>query len=239
MTAPCPSAALAEAGRHGPATPQRGTDTREMLVVHSAFRREFRLAAGVVRAATPGDLARAKVVSEHLTLMTTMLHHHHHNEDALLWAPLLERVSAADAPTVLLMEAQHERMAAHLDAVDERVAAFAAHPGVDAQVALADALDRAYELLVEHLDAEETRLLPLAGRLLTEAEWAQLGEQGNGGIPKSRLPLCFGMMMYEGEPEVITHMLASAPWLMRKLVPILGRRAYTRYALKIHGTPTP
>jgi hypothetical protein len=47
------------------------------------------------------------------------------------------------------------------------------------------------------------------------------------------------MMMYEGDPQVITVMLASAPWPVRTLVPPLGRRAYARYALKVHGTRTP
>jgi hypothetical protein len=34
-------------------------------------------------------------------------------------------------------------------------------------------------------------------------------------------------------------MLADAPWPVQRLVPWLGRRAFRRHALRIHGTRTP
>jgi hypothetical protein len=85
-----------------------GVDTREMIAVHSAFRREFGLAPGLVRGVAPGDVQRAGVVADHLELIGSFLHHHHAGEDKLLWPKLLERVPAELAPTVELMERQHE-----------------------------------------------------------------------------------------------------------------------------------
>lgn len=82
-------------------------DTREMNAVHSAFRREFRLAGGLIRQVGPGDTARAAVVGAHLALIERLLHHHHTSEDTLLWPLLLERVPVELAPIVRLMEAQH------------------------------------------------------------------------------------------------------------------------------------
>ncbi len=45
--------------------------------------------------------------------------------------------------------------------------------------------------------------------------------------------------MYDADPGVIARMLAPAPLPVRALVPRLGRRAYRRHAVTLHGTPTP
>lgn len=57
-----------------------GTDTRDMIVVHTALRREFRLVPGLVRDTPVGDVARASSVAAHLELMTSFLHLHHTGE---------------------------------------------------------------------------------------------------------------------------------------------------------------
>jgi hypothetical protein len=49
----------------------------------------------------------------------------------------------------------------------------------------------------------------------------------------------FGAIMYQGNPEVISSMLAHAPMLPRLLMPVLGPRAYARYARRVHGTTKP
>jgi hypothetical protein len=57
--------------------------------------------------------------------------------------------------------------------------------------------------------------------------------------PRDKLPLLFGMFMSERDPEVISSMLAHAPLLLRLLMPVLGPRAYARYARRLHRTATP
>ena len=69
-----------------------GVDTRDMLVVHNAVRREWGLAPGLVRAVEAGDTRRAEVVAGHLDLQAAMLQHHHEGEDRVLWPVLLPRV---------------------------------------------------------------------------------------------------------------------------------------------------
>ena len=60
-----------------------------------------------------------------------------------------------------------------------------------------------------------------------------------GGVRKSQLPLVFGMLQYEGDPDVIAMMLAHAPAPARLLMPFLAPRAFARYAVRVHGTATP
>jgi hemerythrin-like domain-containing protein len=215
------------------------TDTRVMLVLHSFFRREFRLAGGVVRGVPAGDVARAAVVADHLDFLGLALHQHHTTEDVHLWPLLLERVPEELAPIVHLMESQHEQVDHLLAQVATLVPRLRAEAAPDVRDRLADVLDTLYVHLVEHLDAEEERLLPIAARTVTQAEWDAIGEHAEAEAPRSKRSLAFGMFQYDGDPEVVAGMLSRAPAPVRWLVPRLGRRAFRRHATAVHGTPTP
>jgi hemerythrin-like domain-containing protein len=213
-----------------------GVDTREMIAVHSAFRREFGLAPALVRAVAPGNLRRAQVVADHLELLGAFLHHHHVGEDRLLWPKLLERVPADLAPTVELMERQHEAVHEVIEEMTATLVRWRTGATEADRDQLADALDRLHTLLVEHLAAEEQHILPLAAGSLTAEEWGELGEDGMASQPRNKLPMIFGMIMKDGDPEVIRGMLANAPLVPRLMLPFVGPRAYARYARRVHGS---
>ncbi|MGY1618754.1 hemerythrin domain-containing protein [Geodermatophilus sp. SYSU D00691] len=214
-------------------------DTSEMNTVHTLFRREFRLAGGVVRRVADGDVARARVVDAHLDLIGRGLHQHHTSEDELLWPVLLERVPDELAPIVRLMEAQHEKVDARLAQIGELRPRWVATATAADRDRLAALFDELYVLLAEHLDAEEERLLPIVARTLTAAEWAEMGVRARASTPRAERSLVMGMIQYEGDPAVIAHMLSAAPPPVRWLVPKLARRAFRRHALVVHGTATP
>jgi hemerythrin-like domain-containing protein len=220
---------------HGPGL----TDVRMMLVAHSSFRRELGLSAAAVHRVPDGDVRRAGVVNDHVTLFLDLLHHHHTIEDELLWAALLDRVPQELAPLVHLMESQHETVAGLMARARESLATWRASASRADGEALADVLTRLCVALFEHLDAEETHLLPIMARHLSAEEWAAFTEQGMSSIPKRLMALGFGMMLYEGDPEVIGIELQHAPAPVRRLLPVLGRAAFRRYARRIHGTPAP
>ena len=214
-------------------------DTRDMLVVHDAVRREYGLAPAQVRAVAPGDATRAAVVADHLDLLGSLLHHHHAGEDRLLWPVLQPRVPAEVAATVASMEQQHEGISEALDDVGEALPRWRSGAAEPHREALAAALERLLERVTEHLAAEERHILPLAAEHMTPAEWQRLGEEGLGSLEKRRLPLVLGMLMYRADPVVIAGMLAHAPLLPRLLMPFLAPRAYARYARRVHLTATP
>lgn len=214
-------------------------DTSVMPTLHTFFRRELRLAGGVIQGVAEGDRARAEVVCDHLDFLARSLHHHHTVEDELLWPKLLDRVPEELAPIVHLMESQHERVDALIQEIGNVLPAFRATAEVASRDQLADLFDTLYVHLVEHLDAEEERLLPIAARTLTQAEWDEMGEAGRNGTPRMELALLLGMYQYEGAPEAIAEMLSEAPAPVRWIVPRLSRRAFRKHALRIHGTATP
>lgn len=104
---------------------------------------------------------------------------------------------------------------------------------------LVDRLRRLHALVEEHLHTEEQDVLPLAAMHLTEPEWREIGEAGVASIAKPKLPMVFGMLMYEGDPAVLRTMLKSAPVLPRLVVPRVAPRVYARYARRVHGTGRP
>jgi hemerythrin-like domain-containing protein len=217
----------------------QGIGALMMPTLHSFFRREIRLAGPLVRRVAVGDTHRASVVARHLEFVTRSLHHHHTVEDELLWPRLLERVPQDLAPIVELMQTQHERLDGLLGEIDTLVPEFRTSADAADRDRLADLFEDLATSLVEHLDAEEQRLIPLADRTLTDAEWDELGEAGRSGTPRSELTLTMGMYQYEGSPDAIAHMLADAPPPVRWIVPRLSQRAFRRHALRVHGTVTP
>jgi hemerythrin-like domain-containing protein len=212
-----------------------GIDTREMVVVHTAFRREFEEAPPIVRSVAPGEQERLRRVGDHVQFMLDMLHHHHAGEDRLLWPKLLARVPADVAPTVELMERQHEGIHAELERARTALTAWRSTGSRDDGEALAAAIERLTPLLVEHLGAEEQQILPLAAQCLTEAEWDEIGEEGMAGVPKKRLPMAFGMLMKDGDPEVLRAMIGHAPPPVRVVVPRIAPRLYARYVRRLQA----
>ncbi len=220
---------------HGPGL----TDVRMMVVAHGNFRRELGLSARAVRAAVHGDRRRRRVVAAHVELFLGLLHHHHSIEDDLLWAKLLDRVPAELAPLIHLMESQHEGVSALLTRAEKLLSIWRSGGDPADGAALADALDAFCQALFEHLHAEETHVLPIMAREITPQEWEEFTARGMESIPKRLTFVGFGMMRYEGDPEAIAAEVAKLPAPVRLLLPVLGDRAFRRYARAVHGTPTP
>lgn len=214
-------------------------DVRDMLVVHTALLREFRLAPHAVLRVPARARRTAAAVGRHLGLLCDLLHHHHAGEDELLWPVLRPRLPSKAIAHLDEAEAQHAGLAEALDRVGAARRLWVDRVDAESRDGLVDVLNTLHSLLAEHLDAEERILLPLAAAHLTEDEWRAVGEAGAAAIPKRDLPLVFGMFAYEGDPEVLRHMLSAAPAVPRLLVPRIAPRVYARRAVQVHGTACP
>jgi iron-sulfur cluster repair protein YtfE (RIC family) len=203
------------------------TDTHDMVVVHRVFRREFTLAPKLIRAVGPGDTGRARMVGGHLRDIYLGLHHHHTAEDELLWPLLLARVDL-DADKVLLMEAQHQRVDALLSQAIDLLPKWEATAAAPVRDQLAGVYDALWPVLLEHLVAEETEVLPLVGEHISQAEWDRLGERFETETPKSKLMLFLGALLEEATPAEAELMLGKVPGPARLIWRLVGRRSYTR-----------
>jgi hemerythrin-like domain-containing protein len=211
----------------------------EMATIHSAFRRELRLAPALLRSVEHGDRLRAGIVATHLDLLDRFLHHHHTIEDDLLWPKLLERVPVEIAPVVELMETQHETVAELLAKTVDLRAAWRQDADASRARELAAVYTRLHDALVEHLDAEEQHVMPLVEQCITKKEWTKIGKAAQRGTPVKDAPRMLGMLAYDGDPVVMREMLGAVPAPMRGTVLKVGRRAYAKHANRVYGTPTP
>jgi len=216
-------------------------DGREMCMVHRMFRREFGLAASVVRQVSCGDSRRAHSVAAHLRFIGTTLHHHHGGEDRYVW-PLLERRAPvqASAHVVAVME-QHRRVGVVQAAVDAELPIWSCGPSADSGERLADALERLAVVLAEHMDYEERYVVPLMEAHIGLDEWNEIVQAIREGVQRnpSDMMLVLGMMMYEGEKDVVDNTIANMRPEVRAGIRCTAALAYAEHAQYIHGSATP
>jgi hypothetical protein len=214
-------------------------DTREMYLVHTMFRREFARLPALVRGVPVGDERRAELIADHIELMGKTLYAHHHSEDEHLWPKLLERCPEEIAPVVHIMEDQHSDIE-HAGA--ETLAATLPWRGTaagDTGEVLATALDALLRVLNQHMALEEEHVLPVIERYITVAEWQRMADGSGEGIPAEQLPLVLGMMMYEGDPEVLEKTFSRMPEEVRPTMQGLAADSFAEHSVRIHGTATP
>ncbi|SCE46489.1 Hemerythrin HHE cation binding domain-containing protein [Streptomyces sp. DvalAA-14] len=214
-------------------------DGREILMRHDMFRREFALMPGLVRGAAAGDRERAELIGGHIGVVNVKLHRHHAGQDTFVWPLLLDRCADDVIPVVQLMEGQHDEVTRLGDKMAAALDVWRDQPTADSAAALARALERLIPAVEEHLHAEGTRLVPLMEQHIPADEWDEIAGRGADEADPATLPLGFGMLMYEGDPEVVEAALAHVPPEMRAMLREQGPRAYAAHAELIHGTATP
>jgi hypothetical protein len=214
-------------------------DGREMRLLHDVFRRELGLAAAAVEGVAAGDRERAVLVSAHIGAVTTLLHHHHEGEDTHDWPLLVHRCPDESGQLVALMESQHGAVADLVERVQDALGAWTEVPSAERRTALVAILGRLLPMLEEHLLAEERHVVPLMEAHITAAEHAESVRKGAAGADPGAVPLWFGMMMYEGDPEVVETALAGLPPAIRPVVRGGAPHAYAEHARAVHGTATP
>jgi hemerythrin-like domain-containing protein len=214
-------------------------DTRDMYAVHTLFRREFALMPALVRGVTDRDEERAEIVADHIELLNRVLHHHHRAEEKHLWPKLLDRGSKDIASIVHVMEGQHENLETMISEVDWAARSWRTSAAPETGEALAGALDRMISLLNDHMGMEEVYILPIVEKYITAAEWDRMVREGAAETPRENVPLIFGMVMYEGDPEVIRQILSQMPPEMRLAMKEQASRAFASHSERVHGTATP
>jgi hemerythrin-like domain-containing protein len=208
--------------------------TREMVVVHKLFRREFLQGPTWVRRVAAGDTKQAQLVFTHMKKDFDLLHHHHEAEDINLWPRLRER--ATDHHALLDdMEAQHRGIDPALARAEELGAAWAATADTAARDAFADAIEEFSAALLAHLDQEEAEILPLAQKYVTEEEWGLLAKHALASTPKMDLVTGLGGILEDASQDERDMMLGVIPAVPTFLYRAFGKRAYIKEATSVRG----
>ena len=125
-----------------------------LLMSHHAFRRDLARFASALAKVDAGDTSRAAAVAEEWKFWRGALHGHHMMEDANIF-PSFRAAEPSLGPLLDRLSAEHHRIDPLLEQGDR---AFPALPSAAAAMQVVSALR---ELLLPHLAAEETGVVPL------------------------------------------------------------------------------
>jgi hypothetical protein len=214
--------------------PTPATDTTEMFAVHDAFRAEFGALPSLITAVPEGDLERAGVVGGHVMMMTMMLHSHHGSEDLLLWPVLEERVPERLA-LVQHMEDQHQQMGALIEAAQAQAGEWMQSGSTSTAQALAVTMTDLDVLMVDHLAAEESQIMPIVSEVFTQEQFAQIGEHSRAHVPPDLLPIGLGIILSDTTPERGEAILEFMPPEARAGFEQFGRPMYDQYRARLVG----
>ncbi|MFD4420119.1 hemerythrin domain-containing protein [Agromyces sp. NPDC058484] len=230
-----------------PSGQQPGCDTSDLIQVHRIFRWLYNELPGLIRGVDDGDVDRASVVGDYAHMDFFGLHLHHEGEDLVLWDRLTER-SPGCAAHVDQMKAQHAQVAAQLADVEPLLEQWRTHADAPTRDRLAAGVEHLRDTLFGHLAPEEEHIMPVAGSVLTQSEWDEMGEHARTGLQKSRkelprdvMALQLGLMLEtvpaDERPE---WMKANLPAPVRLLYSLLLKRRYENAMSELYeGRPVP
>jgi len=219
-----------------PNFPTDKPETQQMKVIHRAMRREFAQLPPLIAATGTGDTARAGRLGGHLTLVLGMLHEHHEAEDALLWPILIERVPI-EKDLIETMERQHDAVGRAATAIEAALPGWIAAADPATRDRLAGGLRDLGAALTEHLDLEESAVLPLIHDHLTLSEWLAPQKHAMKNGPKSlsaKLTMA-GLILQDATPPERAWFLHEMPPPARLLWRLIGARQY-RSGLQWRGS---
>lgn len=104
---------------------------------------------------------------------------------------------------------------------------------------LARALNELLPPLTENMNVEQQHVVPLIERHVTLAEWNRLLQAGVANVDPAGTPLEFGMMMYEGDPDIVQATLSTMPDELRSVIEQIASDAFASHAKLVHVTATP
>jgi hemerythrin-like domain-containing protein len=217
-----------------PSGAQKLCDTRDMVIVHRMFRRECALLPKLVAAVGGGDLARVRAVARHAREVLDMLHHHHVGEDELLW-PRLSARTRIHADVLSRMDSQHQGLAVLLEHAATSFTAWQHAPTAPATAALTTLLEQLSAGLNEHFDEEEAAVLPVVERVVTAAEYQEVGQRGLVSIPLTRRLVVLGYLLEGATPQEQTDFLAAVPTPARLAFRLIGARLHRRETTRLRG----
>ena len=216
------STALPSSGENPPA---KTCDARDLIFAHNAFRRLYSVIPGGVRRAPAGDPKRVEEVARNVGLINTALHHHHRIEDEFFWDTIDERRPAC-ALHVELMKQHHARVAELLDEAVPLVTSWRAAPAPQTGEPLAAQLELIGSVLGDHLQQEETLIVPVIEEVFSQEEWEAIGKQTMKTYDRSQIFLFYGLIQDSLTPEQAAELAGEVPMMIKLLYRLIGRRKY-------------
>jgi hemerythrin-like domain-containing protein len=143
---------------------------------HDALRRDLDRMIGALTSARARPESQRAALAEHVTLVLDLLHHHHTGEDEGLW-PLVRHRAPDLAAQLDTMEAEHASVARSIGSTRTAAARYAASADPAAAERLREAITHLRDVVLPHLEHEETEVMPRVMRALSERDWSALARR--------------------------------------------------------------
>jgi hemerythrin-like domain-containing protein len=166
-------------------------DTRLLQAVHKAFRLATDRFVDATERLEPSALA--PIIRDRWSFYATVLHHHHHNEDDIAF-PALVAVRPEIKELLATLGSDHQRLNAHMDAVDAAVSSFEKQPDPESREAVHRALVVVRDEFFPHLDTEDELVIPAFAESIPPAQWDRMDNQALRTIPRTWLPTAVGAL---------------------------------------------
>ena len=210
-------------------------DTGMMRIVHQALRRDLHRAAITLNANPPPPRGQQVAIAGHLKWMMSFLHAHHRSEDDGLY-PLVRERDPEAAELLDAMDADHRAVASVIAEV-EAAASGSADEGSPDQRLLA-ALTSLSNVLLPHLDREETEMMPVVSSVVSESEWRNLEKQYNlEGKTYTQLGFEGHWLIDDASPEDRKRVVGLVPAIPRFILLHGLAWSYRRKAATCWGRP--
>jgi hypothetical protein len=206
--------------------------------VHRMFRRECAQLPHLVAAVAGGDVVRARTVAGHAREVLDMLHHHHVGEDELLW-PRLSARTRFNADLLARMDSQHQGLAVLLEHAATWLTQWQDAPTAPTSTALSTLLEQLSAGLNEHFDEVEAAVLPIVERVITAAEYQEVGQRGLVSIPLTRRLVVLGYLLEGTTPQERNDFLAAIPAPARLAYRLIGERRHRHETTRLRSPLQP
>jgi iron-sulfur cluster repair protein YtfE (RIC family) len=216
---------------------QAGTprpDVTEMYAVHGVFRDTLGAAPRLVGDIAPGDAARVDQIANYYDNILYFLEAHHDGEEEIIFPRLRERCPD-DAALLDTFEDEHKQALVLLEDARRSLAGW---PGAEgdtaaAQTAVAESLEALRAQLVQHLDAEEARALPLCAENILAEEWGQLPGHALAGYRGDKVWLILGLIRQRMTQAQRDAMLEHMPPPPRDMWINFGENAFNELSAQV------
>jgi len=206
-------------------------DVSDMYPVHKALRVTLSAAPNLVGSVADGDEARREIIGNFYGNIIAFLHVHHHGEEQLVF-PLLRERCADELALVDVIANQHRDVD---QLVDQSVAFLEewATGATEAKAKCAETLGALGIAMTEHLDDEETRLLPLCATNLTEQEWGALPSHAMGAFAGDKIWLILGLIRQQMDEAQRARMLVHMPPPAVEMWTSVGEHSFNRLMAEV------
>ena len=209
-------------------------DATAMTRVHRIFREALDAAPRFVGAAPPDDRYRAELVGTYYDNVLRLLHAHHEAEDLTIYPLMVERLPE-HVDVISRVNAEHEAVLGTLQDTEQAVATWRADPSSRSRDAAATALGTLHTILLEHLDHEETDVVPLIAMCINVAEWGEMSATAFQHFSGDKVWLVVGLIQEQLLAEENATMEANMPPPVRDFWVGTGRGMFQAFTAELRG----